>query len=254
MEVNDIKQGFIDSKGGEIEYFVNVYNEILYLNEELKTTIEDAEAYRYAYDYAYKHFKKKLADEDFLMVNLALVQAYNIAKYPWRGKEAASRVLLLAEKSKDMNDMVKSELYIEMADFYRSVSLYAKAAECFDVAYRKNNNPSILYDLIVCHKYANPNYVFFMSDKEITEKCKEYAPQIFNVIDGKGYILIDPIENSEEFQKYYDELHELMRERVLQEGDLNLEIQSWNILEELYLEKGITWKSPSKMNPKVMFD
>ena len=63
----------------------------------------------------------------------------------------------------------------------------------------------------------------------------------------------DPIEMSEEYLAVIDEVEEKIKKNRKHFG-MGSCYEYWNLKEEYLLEKGIRWKSPHIMNPRVMFD
>jgi hypothetical protein len=63
----------------------------------------------------------------------------------------------------------------------------------------------------------------------------------------------DPVEMSEEYLKVIDEVEELVEKNRTMKG-MGSCFEIWDLKEKFLLERGIEWKSPSMLNPHVMFD
>lgn len=82
--------------------------------------------------------------------------------------------------------------------------------------------------------------------------------ELFKImLDPKiGHLRTDPVEYSREWEKiYYDVEDELDRRLANVPRQMGFCFQYWAMKRELLMEKyGIDWRSPSQMNPRVMFD
>lgn len=82
--------------------------------------------------------------------------------------------------------------------------------------------------------------------------------ELFKImLDPKiGHLRTDPVEYSWEWEKiYYDVEAELDRRLANVPRQMGFCFQYWAMKRELLMEKyGIDWRSPSQMNPRVMFD
>ena len=77
------------------------------------------------------------------------------------------------------------------------------------------------------------------------------------MLDPKiGHLRTDPVEYTREWEKiYYDVEDELDRRVANVPRQMGFCFQYWATKRELLMEKyGIDWRSPSQMNPRVMFD
>ena len=63
----------------------------------------------------------------------------------------------------------------------------------------------------------------------------------------------DPVEMSEEYLAVIDEVEEKIDQNRTMRGMGSCH-EIWGLKYEYLLEKGIHWKSPSVLNPRVMFD
>ena len=82
--------------------------------------------------------------------------------------------------------------------------------------------------------------------------------ELFKImLDPKiGHLRTDPVEYTWEWEKiYYDVEDELDRRLANVSRQMGFCFQYWAMKRELLMEKyGIDWRTPSQMNPRVMFD
>ena len=104
------------------------------------------------------------------------------------------------------------------------------------------------------------DWLDFRLTKELERAMADMFTQteLFKImLDPKiGHLRTDPVEYSWEWEKiYYDVEAELDRRLVNVPRQMGFCFQYWAMKRELLMEKyGIDWRSPSQMNPRVMFD
>lgn len=71
-----------------------------------------------------------------------------------------------------------------------------------------------------------------------------------------GHLKVDPVEYTEEFEKVIDAVDEEVDRRMGgEEYAMGMCFEIWSTKKEILAEKyGIEWRTPSQMNPRVMFD
>ena len=100
----------------------------------------------------------------------------------------------------------------------------------------------------------------FRLTKELERAMADMFTQteLFKImLDPKiGHLRTDPVEYSWEWEKiYYDVEAELDRRLANVPRQMGFCFRYWAMKRELLMEKyGIDWRSPSQMNPRVMFD
>ena len=100
----------------------------------------------------------------------------------------------------------------------------------------------------------------FRLTKELERAMADMFTQteLFKImLDPKiGHLRTDPVEYTWEWEKiYYDVEDELDRRLANVPRQMGFCFQYWAMKRELLMEKyGIDWRSPSQMNPRVMFD
>ena len=104
------------------------------------------------------------------------------------------------------------------------------------------------------------DWLDFRLTKELERAMADMFTQteLFKImLDPKiGHLRTDPVEYTWEWEKiYYDVEDELDRRLANVSRQMGFCFQYWAMKRELLMEKyGIDWRSPSQMNPRVMFD
>lgn len=104
------------------------------------------------------------------------------------------------------------------------------------------------------------DWLDFRLTKELERAMADMFTQteLFKImLDPKiGHLRTDPVEYSWEWEKIYYEVEaELDRRLANVPRQMGFCFQYWAMKRELLMEKyGIDWRSPSQMNPRVMFD
>ena len=104
------------------------------------------------------------------------------------------------------------------------------------------------------------DWLDFRLTKELERAMADMFTQteLFKIMpDPKiGHLRTDPVEYTREWEKiYYDVEDELDRRVANVPRQMGFCFQYWATKRELLMEKyGIDWRSPSQMNPRVMFD
>lgn len=158
------------------------------------------------------------------------------------------------------------DAYIFIGQFYRRMGRFSVSAiveeKGLDIALKLYCNHSkkakdvetLLYNILVDRNY----YVDDDCDdvRAVVDKLlsKEVIEKRFNAIkQHRRSLKHDPVEMSEEYLAVIDEVEEKIdQNRTLYGMGSCHEI--WGLKYEYLLEKGIDWKSPQILNPRVMFD
>lgn len=104
------------------------------------------------------------------------------------------------------------------------------------------------------------DWLDFRLTKELERAMADMFTQteLFKImLDPKiGHLRTDPVEYTWEWEKiYYDVEDELDRRLANVSRQMGFCFQYWAMKRELLMEKyGIDWRTPSQMNPRVMFD
>ena len=246
MDINRVKE--ILEKEDLKAAFMTIFKDTAELANSHHLEYEDIDGYLYIYDLAIRSNELHYDDEEMIYIEMLTVNVYRFAKFYWRGRSHADYLFNLLGENRKIKVNQKADFYFELGTFYRSISRYQKALDCFERAFALRKDEPSLYYLVLTERFLHP-------DKGI-EIFKEslVSPRVKLALQGKGGLKIDPIEKTEEFMNVFDEVHEEALEIIEKEGDLNLCHQMWGILSELYAKRGIFWRSPALMNPNVRFD
>lgn len=72
---------------------------------------------------------------------------------------------------------------------------------------------------------------------------------------GIGSLAVDPVEYTEEWENIIDEVEARVSEELADEPKgMGFCFTYWHVKEGILQEYGIKWRSPKRMNPRVMFD
>jgi len=203
-----------------------------------------------------------LDEEDLLYFNYLLIKGYSRDRYYFRARKYVNEnldKLRYYEITKENYTLV-CEMYDMCSNFYKRVLDVRRAMNCLKVASKialgySNISLSSEY-LAKCYRFMNYLPIHLqegIKEKEIERLYQEYSKPIFEALTYKG-LLVDEIEHDENFLSLFDEVNEEVERRIDIEGELFVPFQRWNIMQEEYLKRGISWKTPKQMNPHVMFD
>lgn len=246
MNKKEVKQLF-DSKEDKLEAFVKAFDLTAKLCSNHEVTEDDVEGYLEAYNYLVLHnLMKEYEDKEVLFIKFLMVNCYRYTKYYWRARSFAGECMELLKRV-DFDKKDKADVYFELGTFYKMISELKLAIEAFTEANKLVESEATWYSLIVSNRQLGLNDEFNIKDNYLT-------PRVKNALEGRGFLKIDPIENSIEYRELFDQVHEEALRRVEKEGNLHLSHQMWNHLSDVYREHGIMWRSPAFMNPRVRFD
>ena len=220
----------------------NMTNDIF----ELKTIIE-----KYSEDDEYKSYEVSPLLKRFIELNETNLQEYNNAE---------------DKNEQFLYDVCENFVFI--GDTYRSMGRFSLSAKYFEKALDASlilycdhdvtlkDVDTLLYDVLKdrnyyvdddCHDVLDKVKVTMMIDPNTVEKIEE------SVMTRRRSFKHDPVEMSEEYLAVIDEVEEkVAKNRTLYGMGSCHEV--WALKEEYLLEKGIRWKSPAMLNPRVMFD
>ena len=161
----------------------------------------------------------------------------------WRARPYAEALLKLLEEQ--MPQPAVCDAYETLATFYvrvrdvrRAYACAQKGAECARALGDMEVEESLLL---------------------LGRKCVACLPQRMKEEMGLGevrdaFLKVDPVEHTDAFHAVFDEVMEATESRLEKEGDLHIPQQRWLIMTEEFALRGIAWRSPARMNPRVMFD
>ena len=158
--------------------------------------------------------------------------------------------------------------YLYVAYKYKRMGRFSLAAKyeenALDIALLLYNDhekivedvDTLLHNILVDRNYYKDDDCYDVLDK-VREKHLIDPNTIEQINDRvmmrRRSLKHDPVEMSEEYLTVIDEVEEKIdKNRTLYGMGSCHEI--WNLKYQYLLEKGINWKSPSILNPRVMFD
>ncbi len=198
-------------------------------------------------------------EQDEAVIYLTAVKAYYSSDYPWRARKYAERVEALLDKELDFLPDYASERWYELGEFYISLCANKKAQTCFSKAYEAAESAAdkgyALAQYINCCFRLGEEYASKYTDDELKEKFPESYKSIKDAMEGRGYFMKrDPIENSEKFQKAYDEMSEAVYRRVGPNRGMGHCFLIWDAFSDECIKRGIYWSAPPRFNPGMMID
>lgn len=163
------------------------------------------------------------------------------------------------------------EIYSLIANTYRRMGRFVLAAHYYEKAldivilfYNKTFNDDCYIDRIKDLFYNILKY----RNRFIDDDCKDVLNNVNNnhllpkemvdevyksVMNHRRDLKSDPIEMSEEYLNVIDEVERLIDENMTYRG-MGACHQYWMLKQRFLAERGINWKSPAALNPRVMFD
>ena len=151
--------------------------------------------------------------------------------------------------------------YKRMGRFSLSAKYEEKALDIALTLYCGHNKKmkdvdTLLYDILVDRNYYKDDDCYDVLDK--VRETHLIDPNTIETINNRVMMRRrslnhDPVEMGEEYLAVIDEVEEKIdKNRTLWGMGSCHEV--WNLKFQYLLEKGISWKSPSVLNPRVMFD
>ncbi len=236
----------------------DLYNILIFLKMQLNKHIRGLEIP----ELLVKILKKNINFDDFETVFILenIINGYMHSDYNWRGKDYAyllfDKLLALNELSQNKTNNI-AKVYYELGLYLYNVSDVKTALKVFENCFKITNLLTLkkesLYYIIVCNNHLGNINNCPLSDEEL----KMLGPSLLrieNAIRGQGYLKRDPIENTELFQKVYNDVHERTIIKIGPNTGMGYCYLLWNTLKEEYKKEGIDWKTPKMCNPKIRFD
>ena len=199
---------------------------------------------------------------DIIFINILFIRAYLYQNVAWRARSFVNECIELLEDVKFDKDLMMgaeiykilgdaSSCYLDCATSYicygHSVSLY------LETDYPLEYTTYVARSMIIAINQLPNRDEIIPTDEEIKDTFKEYSDIIIKAKNGIGYIKHDKVEQTKEFQDVYDEVMEEV-EIIASKNNVNIPQYKWMLMADALLKRGIIWKSPQVMNPKVKFD
>ena len=173
------------------------------------------------------------------------------------------------ETNEDKDSLLfKYQTYLYLGEQYYSLGRFTISAD--------SNKKALLTAVILFNKYQYKSDIigdlFFrlLRDRNhyVDDDCKDIlkilkeAPLIEEECINEIYqkrmnrrrnLKSDPVEMSEEYLNVIDEVEEKIEKNRKHYGMVSC-YEVWDLKHRFLLEKGINWKSPAVLNPRVIFD
>ncbi len=159
-------------------------------------------------------------------------------------KRVYNGYLLIAEAYKKMGrSSLAASAYEKALDIALKLKIDDRLRDIFFEILRSRNH-FIDDDCVEIYKKVKDSGLL---ENEVLEKVYQ------DRMSRRRNLKADPIEMSEKYLAVIDEVEEKIKKNRKHFG-MGSCYEYWNLKEEYLLEKGIRWKSPHIMNPRVMFD
>lgn len=202
---------------------------------------------------------------DVASLDMMIVKAFREDMHAWRGRPYAKEALKLLQNFAASDFQGKEAEYIcsslaslgqdfqSFMDFKDAGKAYAAADDlALDVGLPLQVAAGFRQKEIICLKLNGTEDEFLPSEEELTKTYKEASQLPVSALQGRGYLLHDPVEASDQFQEVYDEV----MEEAYKEIDLlpdSTPQERWAVIKKYFLKHGIRWRDPGEMNPGMMF-
>ena len=193
-----------------------------------------------------KQIRKYLDDYDMWSYEIhpALMEYEKLLAPYGNIKRVYNGYLIIAEAYKKMgHPSLAASAYEKALDIALKLKIDDRLRDIFFEILRSRNH-FIDDDCVEIYKKVKDSGLL---DSEVLEKVYQ------DRMSRRRNLKADPIEMSEEYLAVIDEVEEKIKKNRKHFG-MGSCYEYWNLKEEYLLEKGIKWKSPHIMNPRVMFD
>lgn len=165
----------------------------------------------------------------------------------------------------ELNDEKRDyEVYLFIGENYSNIGRFSLASKYYEEALNlimSNNMKSLDLGLLFNNILVYRNYYIDDDCVDLIKRVKESKclsegkinSIVERVYNHRRSLKHDPIEASEEYLSVIDEVEEKIDKNRTHFGMGSCH-EYWNLKFQYLMEKGIFWKSPSSLNPRVMFD
>ena len=152
-----------------------------------------------------------------------------------------------------------AEAYDRLGRFAVSVRYYKRAIELAATLYtmygeEMQDSSGMIYNALKARNYYVDDDCKDIRELAITFISKELVDDVFStVMNRRRNLKHDPVEMTEEYLAVIDEIDEKIEKNRTQHGFGSCH-HVWSLKTDYLAEKGIEWKSPVVLNPRVRFD
>ena len=235
---------------------------ILFFRDLVGETVTEVDLHIDLYTAFYGWCKEQgyLAPVDELLLLSLLVTGYGKDEHAWRARSFVGRLGELLKESYQPKEMYFVAMaHRAIADFYCEVHdvrrCFAARVACSQVEMllgRVEDSAAMLADAYALTHTLPALAPLVMDDDSIREAYGETADIVLRYKTPR-LIKVDPVEHTEAFLAAFDEVMEWVEARRTQRG-FGACHELWSLMQDGFALKGIRWKSPREMNPRVMFD
>lgn len=204
------------------------------------------------------------ATDEAIMLSL-LIDAYGKDTYYWRARRYVARLEELLKNELSGQDVSEyngllCERYESLYQFYRRVRDVRRAAMALrgaaERAYGAKDIARSAYYLqraLSCELGLPRSLRPEIDEAEIREAYGEHADGVLTLGDGP-HLAVDPVEHTEKFLSLYDDVMEAVQMELPFNSRGYPPHLTWSLIAAEYRKRGIDWRDPGQMNPRVMFD
>ena len=152
-----------------------------------------------------------------------------------------------------------AEAYDRLGRFAVSVGYYKRAIELAAKLYtmygeEMQDSSTMIYNALKARNYYVDDDCEDIRELAITFISKELVDDVFStVMNRRRNLKHDPVEMTEEYLAVIDEVDEKIEKNREYRGFGSCH-HVWSLKTDYLAEKGIEWKSPVVLNPRVRFD
>ena len=152
-----------------------------------------------------------------------------------------------------------AEAYDRLGRFAVSVRYYKSAIELAATLYtmygeEMQDSSTMIYNALKARNYYVDDDCEDIRELALTFISKELVDDVFStVMNRRRNLKHDPVEMTEEYLAVIDEIDEKIEKNRTQRGFGSCH-HVWSLKTDYLAEKGIEWKSPVVLNPRVRFD
>ena len=152
-----------------------------------------------------------------------------------------------------------AEAYDRLGRFAVSVRYYKRAIELAATLYtmygeEMQDSSGMIYNALKARNYYVDDNCEDIRELAITFISKELVDDVFStVMNRRRNLKHDPVEMTEEYLAVIDEVDEKIEKNREYRGFGSCH-HVWSLKTDYLAEKGIEWKSPVVLNPRVRFD
>ena len=152
-----------------------------------------------------------------------------------------------------------AEAYDRLGRFAVSVRYYNRAIELAATLYtmygeEMQDSSGMIYNALKARNYYVDDNCEDIRELAITFISKELVDDVFStVMNRRRNLKHDPVEMTEEYLAVIDEVDEKIEKNREYRGFGSCH-HVWSLKTDYLAEKGIEWKSPVVLNPRVRFD